>query len=235
MPLILAHKNFLYIARGYCHLWRMFKAVLLGVLLVAATAVAQTSPDSPPPSPPPMQAELLRSTTARTLGPNGLANGTIPLKKGMLFPVLMQKLGFVVLDVNGGRVALDAKEVTITPRPEGAGAPPPGTPAPAFTPGQIVLISAKYTLEGNQPRNVKNRLAKLIPAGVITAPVSILVTDGLSSAAQAQDGLATVTGTSDSSTVQVQLTARNILTVQYSFNGQVRTKQAAEGTQLVLP
>lgn len=210
----------------------MMKAILLGALLLVSVAVglAQTAP------PPPMQAELGRSTTGRTLGPNGLASGTMSLKKGMIFPVTEQKMGFVVLSVNGRKVVVSDKEVILSPAPEGAGAPPAGAPQPAFVPGQIVLISARYTIEGNQPRNVKVRLAKLIPTGVINQPVSILVTDGLSSAAQAQDGQAVVSGVnSNSSTVQVQLSARNILTVQYSFNGQVLTKQAAEGTHLVLP
>lgn len=50
-------------------------------------------------------------------------------------------------------------------------------------PGFIELISAHYTLQNDQPRNVKNRLAKLNPKGTLTAPVTVQVSDALSDAA----------------------------------------------------
>jgi hypothetical protein len=123
-------------------------------------------------------------------------------------------------------------------------------PVQAFQPGIIELISARYTLQGNQPRNVKNRLQKLIPANVITSPVSVFVSDELSDAAKAQGtvttGVGVVTGVSTTDengrtvgvgvgVAQFQSTPVNILTVEYMFNGQRLRKQAAEGTQLVLP
>lgn len=119
-----------------------------------------------------------------------------------------------------------------------------------FQPGVIELISARYTLPGNQPRNVKNRLQKLIPSSVISAPVSIFVSDELSDAAKAQGTVTTAVGvgvgvssTDDQgntvgvgvAVAQAQTTPKNILTVEYMFNGQKLRKQAAEGTQLVLP
>lgn len=119
-----------------------------------------------------------------------------------------------------------------------------------FQPGVIELISARYTLPGNQPRNVKNRLQKLIPSSVISAPVSIFVSDELSDAAKAQGTVTTAVGvgvgvstTDDQGTTvgvgvavaQAQTTPKNILTVEYIFNGQKLRKQAAEGTQLILP
>ncbi|MES2736228.1 MAG: hypothetical protein V4672_07905 [Verrucomicrobiota bacterium] len=197
--------------------------------LVAVNASAQT----PAPS---QQAELNRSTAGRTLNDRNLADGTMPLKKGMVFDVVEQKMGYVVISANGRKVVVAQTDVTVTAKPEAPASTTisPATAASAFTPGQIVLISAKYTLQGNQPRNVKNRLAKLIPGGIINQPVEILVTDDLSSAASIQGNTVTVRS-GGSGGIVVTGTARNILTVEYSFNGEVRKKQAAEGTYLTLP
>lgn len=190
----------------------------------------------------PLQAELMRSTTGRTLDERGLAKGTMPLKKGVIHDVADLKMGYVVLSVNGQKVVVPQNEVALSPKVEAPTATPAEgmitpTAAAAFTPGQIVLISAKYTLEGNQPRNVKNRLSKLIPVGIITAPVTILVTDGLSSAAEAQGSVrrGVVTNNGNQRVITIVQPSKNILTVEYSFNGQVRTKQALEGTELTLP
>lgn len=199
--------------------------------LVAVNISAQ----SPAPS---QQAELNRSTAGRTLNDRNLADGTMPLKKGMVFDVVEQKMGYVVISANGRKVVVAQTDVTVTAKPEAPASTTttisPATAASAFTPGQIVLISAKYTLQGNQPRNVKNRLTKLIPAGTINQPVEILVTDDLSSAASIQGNTVTVRN-GGSGGIVVTGTARNILTVEYSFNGEVRKKQAAEGTYLTLP
>uniref|UniRef100_UPI0037838BB5 hypothetical protein n=1 Tax=Prosthecobacter sp. TaxID=1965333 RepID=UPI0037838BB5 len=135
-----------------------------------------------------------------------------------------------------------------------------------FQPGIIELVSARYTLPGNLPRNVKNRLSKLIPTTVISAPVSILVSDSLSDAAKAQGDVTTTVGIGATATnaeattigtttpqgnsasvtqvngvtvgvavVQSQTTEKNLLTVEYIYNGVRYKKQALEGTQLVLP
>jgi hypothetical protein len=190
----------------------------------------------------PLQAEVLRSTTGRTLDERGLSSGTMSLKKGMIFDVAEQKMGFVVLLVSGKKVAIPSGEVSVSPKSavstESQSATTDQTAQPPFVPGQIVLISAKYSLEGNQPRNVKNRLSKLVPNGVITAPVSILVTDELSSAAMSQGNVSqgTIVNTgSGTAAITLKHPAKNILTVQYSFNGQLRTKQAVEGSYLMLP
>lgn len=142
-----------------------------------------------------------------------------------------------------------------TPLPPGTALPPgmtlpPGAGVPAiagmtFTPGEIQLISARYTLQYDQPRNVKNRLSKLIPKGTITAPVTIQVTDALSDAALDEGNVtrgaaAVATTTQNGVTVGVAQVAvqgpqPNTLTVEYMFNGQRFKKQAAEGTLLVLP
>lgn len=117
--------------------------------------------------------------------------------------------------------------------------------AGAFQPGVIELVSARYSLPGNQPRNVKNRLQKFIPTTPISAPISILVSDDLSDAAKAQGNFTTSVGigasvtATDSATVGVAVvqsqTNKNMLTVEYIFNGVRLRKQAVEGSQLVLP
>lgn len=199
--------------------------ILPFTLLLAAAAHSETSTPS-------LQAELNRSTTGRTLNDRNLADGTMPLKKGMVFDVVEQKMGFVVLSAGSRKVVVSQTDVTVSSKPEAQASPSPAVPAavPAsFTPGQI----ARYTLQGNQPRNVKNRLAKLIPAGTITQPVEIMVTDELSSAAAIQGN--TVVVTSGSGGTVVTGTARNILTVEYSFNGETRKKQVMEGSYLTLP
>ena len=150
---------------------------------------------------------------------------------------------------------------TLNTRPVEAAPPPPPAMPPAagvpqvvgvpvssgmaFTPGVIQLISARYSLQNDQPRNVKNHLAKLIPKGLITAPVTIQVTDALSTAAQDEGNItrgqaAGVSATQGGVTVGVaevviQSPQANLLTVEYMFNGQRFKKEALEGSYLVLP
>jgi hypothetical protein len=180
------------------------------------------------------QAQVIRSTTGRMLNEQGLAENTVPVRKGFTFDVVSETLADVVLSHNGRKFKMAKSDVIISEKSaEQATASPTG-----FKPGQIVLISARYTVEGNQPRNVKNRLAKLVPQGVITEPVSIQVTDELSSLAATQGSTTTGTVTAlDNNTAIVTLNEakKNVLTVEYSFNGQVRRKQALEGSILVLP
>ncbi|WP_395752858.1 hypothetical protein [Prosthecobacter sp.] len=128
------------------------------------------------------------------------------------------------------------------------GAAPAGAPVVVtngFVPGTIQLISARYSLPNEAARNVKNRLNKLVPSGVINAPVSILVTDQLSDAALDQGNSTIATGaavavtdgttTAGVAQVVVQEQGRNMLTVEYLYNGQKYKKQAVEGSYLVLP
>jgi hypothetical protein len=140
--------------------------------------------------------------------------------------------------------------------PAAGGVPPGGVPPAAqgaapvvvnngFVPGTIQLISARYSLPNDAARNVKNRFAKLVPSGVINAPVSILVTDQLSDAALDQGNFTTATGaavavtdgttTAGVAQVVVQEQGRNMLTVEYLYNGQKYKKQAVEGSYIVLP
>ncbi len=150
---------------------------------------------------------------------------------------------------------LKSRPVNAAPTPAVADSPP-ATAMPAaagaaavtgvaFTPGVIELISARYTLKNDQPRNVKNRLAKMIPKGTITSPVTLQVTDALSDAALDEVNVTTAVGAGVSATqngvtvgvaeVVVQGPQRNMLMVEYMYNGQRLKKQALEGSYLVLP
>lgn len=178
------------------------------------------------------------------------------------------ELATAMLVVNH-RPEIAKNQVVMTPQ-QSAGAVPSASgtvlAGATFSPGIIELVSARYTLPGNQPRNVKNRLQKLIPTTAISAPVSILVSDELSDAAKAQGTVTTSVGVGAAATsaqattvgtttpqgnsasvtqvngvtvgvavVQSQTTEKNILTVEYIFNGVRLKKQALEGSQLVLP
>ncbi len=180
----------------------------------------------------PLQAELIRSTTGRGIDGSGLANNPVPLPKGAIYDVVRQDNGSVVLIVNGQNVVVQKAAVRVTDKPQVATVSSDG-----FVPGKIVLLSAKYSLDGNQPRNVKNNLQKLIPQSIITAPIEIIVTDALSSAAQDQGASqATVVITSDGTVgISMRKASKNVLTVQYLYNGQRFTKQVPEGKTLILP
>lgn len=202
---------------------RLFVATAL--IMSCSAALSQTIPEAS------KQAEILRQTTGRMLNQQGLAEQPVPVRKGFVFDVVEESLADVILIHNGRKFKVAKSDVRIAEK----GAEP--TPsANGFTPGTIVLISAKYTVQGNQPRNVKNRLSKLIPVGVITEPVAIQVTDELSSLANNQGNTNTsVTFNGNTTIVTTTEAPKNILTVEYSFNGQVRRKQALEGSILVLP
>ncbi len=145
-------------------------------------------------------------------------------------------------------VVVEAPPATAMPV---GGSAPAAIPAPVvvsvsgFVPGTIQLLSARYSLQNEAARNVKNRLGKLVPTGVINAPVSILVTDQLSDAALDQGNFTTGatagvsvtdgTVTAGVGTVVLQEQGRNMLTVEYMYNGQKFKKQAIEGSHLVLP
>jgi|GEM_PF-2278002 len=192
-------------------------AALLGSFLHLAQA-----------APPVLEATLLRSTTGRGFDSSGLATLSVPLPKGAIYDVVRQENGGVVLKVDGKEVLIPSAAAVVAAKPR-------LTPAArGFVPGKIVLISAKYSIEGNQPRNVKNNLQKLIPQTLITAPVEIFVTDALSSAAE--DGVQTQISISGGSiNIFSRSSTKNVLTVQYMFNGRNLVKQVPEGSKLVLP
>lgn len=206
---------------------RLLSLVLISAALLGATAaLAQNAGKL-------MQAELLRSTTGRGIDSSGFASLTVPLKKGAIYDVVRQEFGNVVLKIDGKDVVVQKGAVALTEKLLTA-----VTGANGFVPGKIVLVSAKYSLDGNQPRNVKNNLQKLIPQTIVTEPVQIIVTDALSSAAQDQGNQSRAAVVITPDVILGVVTAapsKNVLTVEYIFNGKNFTKQVPEGEKLVLP
>lgn len=210
----------------------LFFCLLIGGMTTAGFGQAPVNALAVLPTATPMQAKLTRNLTARALDSAGFASTPVQLKKGATYDVLKQSKFDTMLDVGGQQVMVSTHELIVTPK-----GPVVAVTVVGFTPGTIFLESARYSLDGNQDRNVKNSLKKLIPEGVITAPVEIIVTDALSTAAQDQgDTLqGTIVTSGNTSTVFVRGTPRNVLTVVYTFNGQRFTKQVPEGSKLVLP
>ncbi len=188
---------------------------------------------------------IIRSTSGRVLDDRGFPTSVVPLSKGQDYNVVEQKVGYLVISVGGKKVSVPPGDTTVskgkvaersTTRPAKPIIVPAGVEPPALvavTPGTIEILSAKYTLMGNQPRNVKTKLLKLIPAGVIDKSVNVLVSDALSTAASSQGNMSYVR--TSTSTYTLQEHPKNILTVEYLFNGESRTKQAVEGTYMTLP
>ena len=111
----------------------------LAVCLLADAGVARAQTVIPL-----KQGELLRSTTGRGIDSAGFASIYVPLKKGAIYDVVRQENGNVVLSVEGQSVMVQSSYVTVTEK-----SPPPVVKVEGFVPGKVVIISAKYSLEGN--------------------------------------------------------------------------------------
>lgn len=195
-------------------------ALIIGVIgLFISSALAQEMRTK--------QVEVIRSAVGKVLNPAGVPTGDIILNQGQRFDTFVQKPGFVVVKASTSSIAIRDGDYELKDRVAGE-----ARAEAVFVPGKIVLISARYTLEGNQPRNVKLKLSKLIPE-LVTEPVEIMVSDDLSRATANQGNL--LKGTVDSQGNVTLVEHKNVLTVEYSFNGTVRKKQAVEGSILVLP
>lgn len=214
-------------------------------LVVLAACLGQSFGQTPGPQ---YKAEMLRTMKGRGVDTTGFANVDVPLYKGVTYDVVKREIGQITLNVDGRKVIVSSRDVLLSEKPgaatsAGGGSAPVVAVAPAaggFVPGKLVVLSARYTLAGNQPRNVKNKVEKMIPPGDLTQPVEILVSDALSLAAQNEPAVVTQEATvvtSDAIVMgkQVRVAGRNILTVEYIFNNQRLTKQAIEGTRMILP
>ncbi len=218
----------------------------LFLLICCSFASAQSQSPAPPPKP--QQAEMVRTANGRFVSPDGFTEGDVKLVKGMIFDVDRLDIRGVIVHHAQRKVMIDKQNVRLFDR-----LPTLQATAEGFTPGQLVLLSAKYTLSGNQPRNVKTRLEKYLPdKGLLTAPLKFVVTDDLSTAAGNQQfvvipGQATqvviTPGRNGQNRVIVQpgtpstviQTAPNVLFVEYSFAGKKYRKVAYEGSEMVLP
>lgn len=218
--------------------------MIFAFLLSSSLVCAQT------PNPPakPQQAEMIRTANGRFVSPDGFTEGDVKLVKGMIFDVDRLDIRGVIVHHAQRKVMIDKQHVRLFERLPSLQATVKG-----FTPGQLVILSARYTLAGNQPRNVKSRLEKYLPdKGLLTAPLKFIVTDDLSTAAGNQQfiiipGQATqvvvTSGRNGQKRVFVQpgtpstviQTAPNVLSVEYSFAGKKYQKVAYEGSEMILP
>jgi hypothetical protein len=191
------------------------------------------------------QAQLIRSGNVQFLGPDGFPVGTQQLSKGVIFDVVEETFSDVFGVLDGRKFRVSRQLVTLTER-EGE----LQSTVAGFTPGQLVIISARYSLEGNQPRNVKSKLLKYLPKdGLLTEPVAFLVSDDLSRSAENQKTLfqssqTSVTVTDPDTLEQVVVTqtqtsgvpsSPNTLVVEYTFNGKKGRKVGIEGREMILP
>ncbi|GEP45632.1 hypothetical protein BGE01nite_49230 [Brevifollis gellanilyticus] len=211
---------------------------------VASMAAAQNA--SPPDKPrPPQQAEFIRTVNARYQTSDGLSDGQRRMEKGTILDVVSQDIGTVVLDYGKSRLVASKSDVRLFDKEPSLQATKPG-----FKTGQIVIISASYSLHGNAPRNVKNRLKTYLPdKGMLTAPLIFPVSDDLSTAAAnaqfiALPGVSTqvVIATRKGAVVvqtqspgQIVATSPNRLVVEYEYLGKRYRKVGVEGKDMTLP
>jgi hypothetical protein len=118
------------------------------------------------------EAEILRSTSGNVLSENGFSKGSVPLKKGVIYPVLEQSFADVILDKDGERVKVAKSDVRLS---EGKATDEEGASGAGF----VRLISAKYGRPNDRQYEVKEEIKKRLPKGPITSPVEILVSDAL--------------------------------------------------------
>jgi hypothetical protein len=218
------------------------KIILL--LSMASLATAQNA-SRPAETKPPKQAEFIRTVNARYRTPDGLSDGQRRMEKGTILDVVSHDIGTVVLNYGKSRLVVSTSDVRLFDKEPSLQATKPG-----FKTGQLVILSAWYSLHGNAPRNVKNRLKTYLPdKGMLTAPLSFPVTDDLSTAAaNAQfivvPGVSTqvVIATRKGAVVvqtqtagQVVATSPNRLVVEYEYLGKRYRKVGVEGKEMTLP
>lgn len=189
---------------------------------------------------PPQQAELMRTISGTRLGPSGFSAGQVKLERGMIYEVKERK-GFssVVLLVDGESVEVRESDLRISDKvitePD---------PVTGFVPGRIILKSAYYGAPTERPRGnrqVLRVLQSMVPRSNIDKPVEVLVTDALlgrDAALQSIQG--SMSGQMDDygnvrGNVQMQKPKKNVLVVEYQYNGQFLKKSALEETTLILP
>jgi len=189
---------------------------------------------------PPQQAELLRTVSGTRLGPNGFSAGQVRLERGMIYDV-KEKKGFssVVLLVDGDSVEVRESDLRISDK-----AIKEPDPVTGFVPGRIILRSAYYGAPVERPRNnrqVLRVLQSMVPRNDIDKPVEVLVTDALLGRDAAYQSIkGSMSGQMDiygnvSGNVQMQKPKKNVLVVEYQYNGQFLKKSAIEEGVLILP
>lgn len=214
------------------------------LLSVASMAVAQNASRPAEPKPP-KQAEFIRTVNARYQTSDGLSDGQRRMEKGTILDVVSHDIGKVVLNYGKSRLVVSSTDVRLFDKEPSLQATKPG-----FKTGQLIILSAWYSLPGNAPRNVKNRLKTYLPdKGMLTAPLSFPVTDDLSTAA-ANAQFIVVPGVSTQVVIasrkgavvlrtqtagQIVTTSPNTLVVEYEYLGKRHRKVGVEGKEMTLP
>jgi hypothetical protein len=219
------------------------KSLLLLLTLTSLSVAQNAGGDTKSQSP--KQAEIIRAVNARSLTPNGAAAGLRKMEKGTILDVVGENFADIVVTYGETRLVISKADVRLFDKQ-----PSPQATKPGFKPGQLIILSAKYSLTGNAPRNVKNRLKSYLPSqGMLTAPLTFPVTDDLSTAAAntqfiivpgvtTQVVIATPTGNlvvQAQTGGQVVPTTPNSLVVEYEYLGKRYRKVGIEGQDMTLP
>jgi len=185
------------------------------------------------------QAEILKNVSVTKIGPTGFTEGQISLQKGSFYDVEKVVLSNVFINVDGQLVRVPRDDVSISKKIVREADPISG-----FVPGKIVLLNASYGPPTARPiRNSQTlrALQNMIPRNEITKPVEVLVTDALLGAqANAQTVASSSSGNIDyngnfNMITQTQKAQKNVLQVEYQYNGEKLKKSAMEESVLTLP
>jgi hypothetical protein len=186
-----------------------------------------------------LQAEILKNISVTKIGPTGFSEGQISLQKGSFYNVEKIVLSNVFLNVEGQLVRVPRDDVSISKKIVREADPISG-----FVPGKIVLLNASYGLPTPRPIRTSQTLRVLqnmIPRDEITKPVEVLITDALlGPKANAQAVASSSSGNigyngNFNMTTQTQKAQKNVLHIEYQFNGEKLKKSALEESVLILP
>lgn len=186
------------------------------------------------------QAELIRTLSGTKLGPSGFSTADqVKLEKGMIYDVWgIKDASTVVLLVDGDLVLVRKSDLRISNKVVKESVPD------GFIPGRIVFRSAYYGPPDKRPRNdpqVLRILRSMVPGDEILKPVELLVTDVfLGRNAKGDIDKGWMVGEVDrdgnlSGAVRIPKPKKNVLVVEYQFNGEFHKKSALEESTLVLP
>ncbi len=186
-----------------------------------------------------LQAEILRNISVTKIGPTGFSEGQISLQKGSFYDLEKIVLSNVFISVDRQLVRVPRDDVSISKKIVREADPVTG-----FVPGMIVLLNASYGLPTARPiRNSQTlrALQNMIPRNEITKPVEVLITDALlgprantQTVASSSSGNIDYSGNFNMAT-QTQKAQKNVLQVEYQYNGRKIKKSALEESVLIFP
>jgi len=181
---------------------------------------------------PQQEAEVKRNVAGTIIGPNGFSDGQLSLEKGKVYDVIgVSGFSDVLISVEGKAVKVRESDVRVFEK-----VAHDVDQSTGFVPGRIYLSSAYYGPPVERPRPDRQTLRavqKMLPDGEISKPIEILVTDALSGRAS---GSQKIRGEMDYyGNIQMEKEKKNVLILEYEFNGEKIKKSAIEETVLVLP